>query len=254
MRILLINANLTRAITDAMASVARRAAAPGTEIVPVTATFGPAVIASRAENAVAAHGALDLAARHARGCHAVILGVSLDSGLGALRELLAIPAVGILEAGLHVASLLGARVALVTFGPRLVPLYEELVRAYGFSGRVAKVAALPFAPADVYAEPARVRAALATWCRELVAADGAEAIVLAGAALAGLGDDVQREIPVPLVDGVAAAVALAEGLVRLGFPKARAGSFSHPGSRATAGLSSELGALFTHAKADETDN
>jgi allantoin racemase len=254
MRILLVNPNLTRAITDAMASVARRAAAPGTEIVPVTATFGAAVIASRAENAVAAHAALDLAARHARGCQAVILGVSLDSGLAALRELFAIPAVGILEAGLHVASLLGARIALVTLGLRLVPLYEELVHSYGFAGRVVRIAALHFAPADACAEPDRVRAALAERCRELVAADGAEAIVLAGAALAGLGENVQHEVPVPLVDGVAAAVPLAEGLVRLGLPKPRAGSFSHPGSRATAGLSAELGALFADANPDETEN
>lgn len=244
MRILLVNPNLTQTITDAMARAARRAASPGTEIVAVTGTFGPQVISSRAENVVAAHGVLDLAARHAAGCDAVVLGVSLDSGLGALRELLEVPVVGMLEAGLHVASLLGARIALVTFGARLVPLYEELVRGYEFAGRVVRVAALPFAPADAYAEPARVRSALAEACRGLAQADGAEAIVLAGAALAGIGEEIQPDVPVPLVDGAKAAVALAEGLVRLALPKPRTGSLSHPGARATAGLSTELGALF----------
>jgi len=250
MRILLINPNLTQAITDTVAHAARSAAAPGTEIVAVTGTFGPEVIASRAENAVAAHSALDLAAHHAGGCNAVVLGVSLDSGLGALREFLDIPVVGMSEAGLHVASLLGARIALVTFGARLVPLYEELVRGYGFAGHVIRVAALPFAPADAYTDPVRVRTGLAERCRDLVESDGAEAIVLAGAALAGIGDAIQREVPVPLVDGVKAAVPLAEGLVRLGLPKPRAGSLSHPGARATVGLSSALDALFSGKRFD----
>lgn len=250
MRILVINPNRMQAITDAMARAARSAAAPGTEIVAVTGTFGPEVIASRADNAVAAHGALDLAARHAAGCNAVVLGISLDSGLGALRERLEVPVVGICEAGLHVASLLGARIALVTFGARLVPLYEELVRGYGFAGRVVRVAALAFAPADAYADPSRVRAGLAERCHDLIAQDGAEAIVLAGAALTGIGDEVQRDVPVPLVDGVRAAVPLAEGLVRLAFIKPRAGSFSHPGVRATVGLSSALAALFSGERFD----
>lgn len=244
MRLLLVNPNLTQAITDALAAVARRAAAPGTEIVPVTGTFGPRVIASRAENVVAAHGALDLAARHAPGCDALVLGVSLDSGLHALRELLDIPVVGMLEAGLQAASMLGSRIALVTFGARLVPLYEELARNYGYSGRLARVVALPFGPADAYAAPAKVRAGLAEACRGLAATGGADAIVLAGAALAGFDEQIQSEVPVPLVDGMKAAVPLAEGLVRMAPRKPLAGGLSHPGPRATSGLSDALGALF----------
>ncbi|MFM9981615.1 MAG: aspartate/glutamate racemase family protein, partial [Burkholderiales bacterium] len=88
MKILVINPNLTQAVTDAVAAVARKYAAPGSEILAVTGEFGPQVIGSRAENAIAHHGVLDLAARHHAGCDAVVLGVSLDTGLLALRELL----------------------------------------------------------------------------------------------------------------------------------------------------------------------
>ena len=243
MKLLLINPNMTQAITNALAGAARSVASPGTTILPVTGTFGPKVIGSRAENVIAAHGVLDLAARHAAGCDAVMLGVSLDSGLAAARELLDVPVVGMLEAGLQAASELGARIALVTFGTRMVPLYEELVQAYGFAGRVMRVVALPFAPADAYADPQRVRAGVADACHRLAEVEGAEAIVLAGAALAGMGDEMQPNVPVPLVDGMKAAVLLAEGLVRLALPKPRTGSLSHPGSRVTAGLSEALGAL-----------
>jgi allantoin racemase len=44
MRILLANPNTTQAVTDTIAAAARAVAGPGTEIVPVTARFGAAVI------------------------------------------------------------------------------------------------------------------------------------------------------------------------------------------------------------------
>src|SRR5919202_130233 len=65
MRILVANANTTEAITTLCAEAARAAARPGTEIIPATPRFGPAVISSRAENAIAAHGLLSLLAEHA---------------------------------------------------------------------------------------------------------------------------------------------------------------------------------------------
>ena len=62
MRLLVANANTTQAITDACAAAARHAAAPGTEIIPATPRFGPAVISTRAENAIASHALLELLA------------------------------------------------------------------------------------------------------------------------------------------------------------------------------------------------
>jgi allantoin racemase len=245
MKILVINPNLTQAITEAVTQVARSSASSGTEIVAVTGTFGPEVIASRAENALAAHGVLELAARHVKDCNAVILGVSLDSGLYALRELLDVPVVGMTEAALHAASLLATRVAVLTFGARLVPLYEDLAREHGVAARVVRVAALPFAPTEAFTDRQRVRDALRERCCGLVQADGAEAIVLAGAAFAGMRKAVQADVPVPLIDGIETAVPLAEALVRLAYPKARTGSLSHPGARAAAGLSPELTALLS---------
>jgi len=244
MKILIINPNLVQGVTDALASAARRVAAPGTEILAVTGTFGPEVIGSRAENALAAHGVLDLAAKHAAGCDAVVLGVSLDTGLQALRELLDVPVVGMAEAGLHAASLIATRIALLTFGVRMVPLYEELVREHGFASRVVRVDALTHGPKDVFSNAGRVREATVELCRRLVETNRAEAIVLAGAAFSVLGA-MQADVPVPLVDGIQAAVPLAEMLVRLGSLKPRAGSLSHPGTRTTAGLSVELAALLS---------
>ena len=245
MKILVINPNLTQAVTDAVAAVARRYASPGTQILAVTGESGPQVIGSRAENAIAHQGVLELAAKHGAGCDAVVLGVSLDTALLALRELLPVPVVGMTEAGLLGASLVATKIGVLTYGRRMAPLYEELVRAYGFGERVVKVAAVDVAPADTFSDPARVRAIVLAACLDLVESDGAEAVVLAGAAMAGMQDPLQPQVPVPLLDGIACAVPLAEMLVQLKLPKPGRGSLAHPGERSVRGLSAELAALFS---------
>ena len=94
MRLLVANANTTQAITDACAAAARAAAAPGTEIIPATPRFGPAVISTRAENVIAGHALLDLLAEHAGRVDAVLLAVSHDTALDAARQMMPCPVVG----------------------------------------------------------------------------------------------------------------------------------------------------------------
>lgn len=100
MRLLIVNANTSQRVTDIVADVAKGLCSPGTELRFATGTFGASVIASRTENAVAAHSTVDLVARHAGGCDGVLIAVSYDSGLRAARELLGVPVVGITEAAL----------------------------------------------------------------------------------------------------------------------------------------------------------
>ena len=131
MRILVLNANTTTFVTETAAAEGRRVASTGTEIVPVTADFGAAIVATRTEHAIAEHAAVELAARHAAGCDAVVIAVSYDTGLKALREMLPIPVVGMTEAALLTACMLGGRIGLIGFGARVWPIYRELVEGYG---------------------------------------------------------------------------------------------------------------------------
>src|SRR3954447_26893164 len=137
MRILVLNANTTDFVTQTAAAEARRVASPGTEIVAVTADFGAAIVATRAEHAVAQHAAAVLAARHASGCDAWVIAVSYNTGLKAFPEMLAIPVVGMTEAALLPACMLGGPIGLISFGRRVWPLYRELIDGYGLAGRIA---------------------------------------------------------------------------------------------------------------------
>jgi allantoin racemase len=66
--------------------------------------------------------------------------------------------------------------------------------------------------------------------------DRAEAIVLGCAGMADLAAELAREFAVPVVDGVAAAVKQAEGLVALGLSTAKRGAYATPISKPYRGL------------------
>jgi len=244
LRILLINPNTSTFVTEACAAVARRHAAPGTEIVAVTASRGVPIIGCRTENAIAAAMTVELAAEHAEGCDAVVLAVSFDSGLAAVRELLAVPVVGMSEAAMMTACLLGGRFAYLTFGGRAVPLYEELIQSYGLERRSAGVVALPMLSPEELRDPARVAPLLLQAVGRAVAERGAESAVLGGAVFAGLAERLKPDSPVPLVDGIAAAVRLAEMLASTGFAKPTAGSYRLPTKKPVAGLAEGIMRLY----------
>jgi allantoin racemase len=65
-------------------------------------------------------------------------------------------------------------------------------------------------------------------------------IILAGAPLAGLAARVADRIPVPVVDGVAAAVKQAEALAALRPRKATAGTFRRPAPKPVTGVAPAL--------------
>ena len=246
MKLLIINPNTTQAVTDAVLLAARVVARPGTELKAVTGSFGPVVIGSRAENALAAHSVLQLVADHAGDCDAVVLAVSLDTGLWACRELLQVPVIGMTEAGLLMGCNVATRIGIVTYGRRMGPLYRELAEGYGLASRVAGIATLDVTPQQTFSDPQQVHDAALAAARQLVERDGAEAVLLAGAAMAAMASSLQPHLDIPLLDGVACAVALAEAQVALKLPKARSGSVSPTGGRTVLGVSPALTQLFAN--------
>jgi allantoin racemase len=244
MRILIVNANTTEFVTQTAAAEARRVASPGTEIVPATADFGAAIVATRSEHAIAEHAAVVLAARHAAGCDAVVIAVSYDTGLKALREMLSVPVVGMTEAALLSASMLGGRIGLIGFGARVWPMYRELIEGYGLWGRVAGSRVLENASAYKPGDYATLDAELVSNAKDLIDKDGAEAIILLGAVMAGVARRIEECVPVPVLDGMRCAIPQAEALVRIAARKPSTGSYAPTGERAVSALDPALTAMF----------
>src|SRR3546814_3595467 len=115
MRLLLINANTSTAMTDKVVAAARLLA-PDCMVEGVTGRFGAEVIASRSAYAIAAHAALDCYAEHGAGHDAIVLACFGDPGILALKELAGVPVVGMAEAGCHFAAQLVQRFGIVKIG------------------------------------------------------------------------------------------------------------------------------------------
>jgi Asp/Glu/hydantoin racemase len=244
-KLLFANPNTTAAVTDRIATVAQAAASPGTEIVAVTGQSGVPYIATRAEAVIAAREALELLAAHAEGCDAAVVAAFADPGVGGARELLSIPVIGLAEAAMLTACMLGRRFSIVTFATAMAPWYRECVEYNGLSGRLASIRCVSGGLRDINSVQEEKRDALVKTCCLAVEQDEADVVILGGAPLAGLADKVAERVPVPLVDGVAAAVRQAETLASLRLRKATAGSFRQPDAKPITGVPRALEALFS---------
>lgn len=65
-------------------------------------------------------------------------------------------------------------------------------------------------------------------CESAVSQDRAEVICLGCGGMADLEDRIEQRTGVPVVDGVAAAVTIAEGLVRLGLRTSKVRTYAPP--------------------------
>src|SRR3984885_1680568 len=197
MKILFANPNTTVAVTDRIAAGARSAASPGTEIVAVTGKTGVPYIATPAEAVIGAREALELLAEHAHGCDAAVVAAFADPGVGGARELLSIPVIGMAEAAMLTACMLGRRFSIVTFATAMEPWFRESVEYNGLTSRLASIRCVGGGFLDISTVQDEKQALLIEARREAVERDAADGGILGGAPLAGLAAKVTEFVGVP---------------------------------------------------------
>ena len=131
MKILLLNPNTTAEVTGLLHAAGSRAVSPGTELVPMTAQRGVPYIATRAEAQIGGAIALEMLAKAGSGFDAAVIAAFGDPGLFGARELFSFPVVGLAEAAMLTACMVGRKFAIVTFSRTLAPWYQECVAMHG---------------------------------------------------------------------------------------------------------------------------
>lgn len=229
MKVLVINPNSTASITEKIRASANAVAAPGTEIIAVNPSKGPASIEGYYDEAFSVPGLLEEIVRgEAAGCAGYVIACFDDSGLDAARTIAAGPVLGICEAAMHVASMIATSFAVVTTLPRSVRIIEDLAIRYGMERRCRRVRAADVAVLDLEKEGHEARDKIRLQVRRAVEEDGAEAVVLGCAGMADLTRWLTAENGVPVIDGVAAAVKQVEALVGLGVRTSKIGAYATP--------------------------
>lgn len=210
-RLLLVNPNTSTHITERLALSARGQLPAGVALTALTASEGPAAVRSPAELTAAAERVCTMAAAHQADHDAVVVGISLDSGLAATRAAWAPrPVLGMTEAACHLACTAGPRFVLLTLGAAMADSYRDHVAQLGLATRLAGVAA-PEAPEAFTAAPQAVLPGvvdvLARAAAPLCGPD-VGSVVLAGAVLCGYAPALSQRLGLPVFDGVACAVQL----------------------------------------------
>lgn len=234
MRITVINPNTTASMTRAIGVSAAAAAAVGTEVVAVNPAMGPVSIESHYDEALSVPGTLELIST--RDSDAWVIACFGDPGLDAARELATGPVVGIAEAAMHFATLVGRSFSVVTTLSRTAGRASDLVRRYGFDEACVGIRACDIQVLELDNPESNAFERIVAECRLAVTDDGADSIVLGCAGMAELCARISAVIGVPVLDGVAAATKLAESLVSLGLSTSRRDEFARPLAKEMTGL------------------
>jgi allantoin racemase len=229
-RILVLNPNTSESMTAEIAEAAQAAAAQGTTVVCLTPRFGASAIDSAAESYLSAVGVMDVVATlldaDAFDYDAVVLAGFGEHGRDALAEMLSVPVFDIAECAAHVAHLIGRKFSVITTLARSIAPIEDRLLLAGLDAHCASVRACGLGTAAVDADPAGAVRAIVDEAAKAIAEDGADVICLGCAGMAGVTAVISNKLGVPAVDGVAAAIALAQAVVGLGLSTSKAGSYA----------------------------
>ncbi|RKN07411.1 aspartate/glutamate racemase family protein [Streptomyces radicis] len=241
-RVRVINPNTSLAMTESIGRRARAVAAPSTEITAVSPAMGPESIESHYDEALAVPGVLaEVAAGESGGAHGHVIACFGDPGLDAAREVAVGPVVGIAEAAMHLATLVGRGFSVVTTLSRTAGRTWDLARRYGFERACLGVHACEIPVLDLDDPSPETVRTLTEACREAVARDRCDAVVLGCAGMAPLAPGLAGSVGARVVDGVTAAVKLVESLLALDLRTAKGGEYAAPPPKRYAGPLSSFG-------------
>lgn len=237
MRILVVNPNTTAAMTNAIGIAARAAAHADTQIIAVNPADGPVSIEGYYDEAFSVPGMLaEIAKGEAQGVAAHVIACFDDTGLEAARCLATAPVIGIGEAAFHMASMLGHRFSVVTTLSRSIAAIETNLMKYGLASRCAKVRACEVPVLSLHDPASNASAMISMEIERAKHEDRAEAIVLGCAGMADLASRLSAEHGLPVLDGVACGVKLAEAFGALGLRTSKTGSYAPPLAKTYLGI------------------
>ncbi len=236
MKIKVINPNTTVSMTELIGATARAVANSDTEIIAVNPEMGPASIEGFYDEALSVIGVLDEVRKgEEQGVDGYVIACFGDPGLYAARELARGPVIGIAEAAMRTAVLLATEFSIVTTLDRTRSIAQHLVDRYGMAQFCRNIRTINL-PVLSLETDAQAQIAILNECYKAIDQDHSGAIVLGCGGMANLAAQLTQELNVPVIDGVSAAVKLAEAVISLKLKTSKSGSFAFPIAKSHTGI------------------
>jgi allantoin racemase len=225
---MIVNPNTTASMTSTVVAGASTVAAPTTRLIGSTAARGVASVESNVDEVWGALAVLEqVRSGEAAGVDGYVIACFGDTGLPAARETARGPVVGMSEAAVYTAALLAARFTIITLPPRTREQSHRVLRDTGLAHRCT-VRAIDVPVSDLADGSAQLLDTVAAEARSAMVDDAAEAVVLGCAGLSDLVAPLTAALGVPVIDGVAAAVTMVEGLLAQGLSTSRVSTYAAP--------------------------
>jgi Asp/Glu/hydantoin racemase len=214
-RIIVINPNSTRAVTDGIdAALEPLRMAGGPAIECVTLAEGPPGI----ENQRQADGVIAPLCRYIEtrqdDAGAFVIACYSDPGLYAARETTRRPVFGMAECGMLSALTRGERFGVISILQQSIPRHLRYIRAMGLQGRFAGDRAIGLGVVEL-SDDAKVLQRMSEVGRQLRDQDGADIVIMGCAGMARMRDRLQQNLGISVIEPVQAAVTMALGAVCL---------------------------------------
>ncbi|MCE1252477.1 MAG: aspartate/glutamate racemase family protein [Anaerolineae bacterium] len=213
-------------------------ALPGTVAVAKNPTAGPRSIESIYDELLSSQGTLELVINEMDQYDAFVIACYSDHPtVYALREITDKPVLGIAEASMYTACMLGHRFSVVTTNMEWEPLLWDAVHHYGLGERCASIrtTGMPVLALEK-ASPEETYQMILNGARQAVEVDGAEVICLGCAGMTGLDKSLEKELNIPVVDGVVSALKILEGMLGYGLTTSKHKAYRRPGYKELPGL------------------
>jgi len=193
----------------------------GLTVSGVSLGSGPPSIESRVDEAFAIPGMIAAAEQAERdGAEALVIDCMGDPGLGALRETVDIPVLGVAQTSMAICASLAHSFGIVTVLGRVAPMLKDLVTLYGHEGRYVGCRWVDVPVLEIHKRLGEVQDGLAKHALQLVR-DGAGGIVLGCTGFMGCAEAIRKQLraegfEVPVVDPMPTTVSVAATLVQQG--------------------------------------
>ena len=161
------------------------------------------------------------------GVDAVVpLGV-LDLGVDAAPSHVSIPVVGAGRTGLHVAAAVHARIGVIVYGASAARLTWRIARECGVADLITSIRPVHMTNKEMSERPDDLHERILTIAREQADNEGAEVILPHGISMVPVNvsaAELSGELHLPVIDGLAASLRIAEFLASSGYRRAREGN------------------------------
>lgn len=210
MKIVVINPNSSLEMTKDIKYASEYYAKDRFEVIVLSTPEAPEFIDTFQDKALAIPGMIKLLKEWEQEADAFVIACACDPNLYLMRELTYKPVIGIGQASMYIASMLGNSFSILQTDMYSVPNKFNLVREYKMERYLASIKVAIGDTEnrfDNYLNAAK----------QAMVEDGAEVIILGCAGLCDMTEELSKVLAIPVLDGVACGLSMAESIVCLGY-------------------------------------